>query len=155
MITVWHNQQYLSFWLLGFPKSVPLQQLTPVALIDANDLSEAFELSQNEFNKDERVQIINSSRSTCVGDILQKANNCWFVDRSGFAPLKQPLPHVGIVLDLYEEISEFIETFPTLDLPNWEKADLIQTIRLPDQWHYLETRRWKDGQLRQLLRCYK
>ena len=160
MITVWHNKDFLllqlqRLQLQEFPDSIPLEQLTPVAIIDTDNLADAFELSQNEFKHDERVQILEESRSTSVGDILQKSNDCWWLDRSCFSRLHQALPHVALTNWCENEPGEPFEFFPTLDLPDWAAQELINLTRLPDYWHYLETYRWKDGQVRQLLRSYK
>ena len=165
MITVWHNSEFLQLRLRELltgelPKVIPEHDLTPVAFVDTKDLEVAWELTQNlERNWIDclgATALVKNCRSTDIGDVLQRADNCCFVvAHQGFQPLDMQLPYVALTKKCYAT-GELYEEFPSLDLPSWNQQKVLEHIALPSNPRtYKELRCWNDGQARWLLRFYK
>ena len=93
MITVWHNQAFLAFSLAQyFPNSknsaIEPQNLITVAMVRTDSLGSAYEAVQHHetsWHDNSDIIVLEKSRSTSIGDVLQKDDgSCWVVDRQGF-----------------------------------------------------------------------
>ncbi|WP_013334851.1 hypothetical protein [Gloeothece verrucosa] len=163
MLLVIHNQLEIfeRLWAMVDqrnyqPEIIDEEQLSLVAIIESNELSDGWTYTQNVDLEDNiPVILLTRSRSTDVGDIIQtKKGECYLVDSQNFTLLPQQPIYIHIGESVTLPNGEIVEKFPSLPIFNWSCLPLLQTINFSGSYYYLEIRGDKKQKYR-LLRTYK
>jgi hypothetical protein len=99
MITVYHNERFVDFALLDEEAAIKMFNELPnnttvlkkVAEVNTDDLEKAFELTNHidhSWEDNPEVTLIEKSRSTSTGDIMEKDEKLYIVLSVGFAEVK-------------------------------------------------------------------
>lgn len=96
MIIAFHNPNFMApyFSMLNQPGTTPtidFKKLTQVAVVNTDNLSEAFQMVQHHeqpwYNNPD-IQVIQEARNTSVGDVLQtKDGEYWLIGLEDFLSL--------------------------------------------------------------------
>ena len=122
MIVVWHNHNLIEsrlkglLSLSGLLENISADALTPVAIVDMEDPSNATRRvmdRDNDWEDDPKIHVLDSSRKSIFGDIIQTTDGSFFLILwSGLKQLdKRHLPLVEAITKeaLIRTIGEFIK----------------------------------------------